>query len=127
MRANLSDELLNSINDKIYIDLVIHSLNTKLYKAEQEGNKEFADSLNDVILTVIRERRNINQHLRDNGIKVYEPEYFFDVKDDEPIFIDYKYAQKINGGYKEGVNRYWKAALKVELKKRVNKYFERRH
>lgn len=118
MRANVSEELLNAIDDKIYLDLEINVLNSKLHKAEQAGNKGFAEYLNKLILKVTNERRNQNQFLRDNGVKIY------DVIQVDDYFVEYPYSQKIAGGYKEGTMRYWKSAIKFNLKKRMSKYFK---
>lgn len=117
MRANIPNELLNAIDDKIYLDLEINVLNSRLHKAEQEGNEGFAEFLNKLILKVITERRNVNQYLRDNGVTVYE------VVEIDEYFVEYPYSQKLNGGYKEGRQRYWRSAIKLNLKKRMSKYF----
>jgi hypothetical protein len=39
------------------------------------------------------------------------------------MFVEYPYSQKVNGGYKEGSQRFWKAAVKYQLKQRMGKYF----
>lgn len=59
MRANISDELLDAINESIYLDLEIHI----------------------------------------------------------------PYVQRINGGFKEGYQQFWKSAIKYKLKQRMSKYF----
>ncbi|WP_080845685.1 hypothetical protein [Cytobacillus gottheilii] len=123
MRANISDELLNAIDEKIFIDLEINALNSKLHKAEKEGNKGFAEHLNQIILKVINDRKNINEYLKKQGVKVFEPEHFYDREGEDPIFVDYRYYQRINGGYKEGVQRYWISGIKYKLKTRLNKHF----
>lgn len=117
MRANISEELINAIDDKIYIDLQIHVLNKKLIKAEQEGNVGFAKHISNVITEVTQQRKQVNDYLRQNNVKV------FDAEEVDDMFVEYKFYQKVEGGYKEGNQRYWKAALKYSLKRRMKKYF----
>ncbi|MCA1027059.1 hypothetical protein LCM23_13235 [Cytobacillus kochii] len=123
MRAAISDELMNMITEKIYIDLEINVLHNRLEKAVKANNEELIPKLNKIIYTVTRERKHINSLLRENNIKVFEPEYFYDSPDADPIFIDYRYYQKVKGGYKEGSQRFWKDAIKYKLKLRVQRHF----
>jgi hypothetical protein len=59
----------------------------------------------------------VNDLLKQNGIKIY------DVVEVNPDFVEYPYSQKINGGYKEGTMRFWRAAIKYKLKKRMSKHY----
>ncbi|MGG3987292.1 hypothetical protein [Bacillus smithii] len=117
MRANISDELLNAINERIYLDLEIHVLNRKFAKAEREGKKGFANYIDGLLKDVTKKRKKVNAYLNKNGVKIFDPENV------DNMFVQYRYYQRINGGYKEGIQKYWKAALKLGLKKRMSKYF----
>lgn len=104
MRANLSYELMEAINDKIYLDLMVHivekrNLNDHIYKQ------------------IIDERKVIADYLKVNGVKIYDV-----FKDTDGEFVEYPYAVKINGGYKEGTMRYWRSAIKYQLNKHMKKY-----
>jgi hypothetical protein len=114
MRANISDELLNKINDRIYIDLEIHVLTKKMNESDNEGFTKYLDHLID---NLIKERKEVNTFLIKNGVKIY------DVREIDDMFIEYPYSQKIDGGYKEGTQRFWKSAVKYHLKQRMSKYF----
>lgn len=114
MRASISDELLNAINERIYIDLEIHMLTGRMNKSDNEGFKQYVDGL---ISNLIKQRKQINDCLIQNGIKIY------DVREIDELFIEYPYSQKINGGYKEGTQRFWKDAVKLQLKRRMANYF----
>jgi hypothetical protein len=116
MRADISDELLDAINERIYLDLEIHVLTAKLNKSDSEG---FSNYINKLITNVIKQRKELNDYLTSNGVKIY------DVQEIDDMFVKYPYSQKINGGYKEGYQQFWKDAIRYKLKKRMNKYFER--
>jgi hypothetical protein len=117
MRANISDELLDQIEERIYLDIEIHMYNSKLEKANKEGNKTLATFYERIVKETTVQRKEVNDFLKQNGIKIY------DVVEVNPDFIEYPYSQKVNGGYKEGQMRFWKAAIKYKLKKRMSKYF----
>lgn len=119
MRANISDELLEAINEAIYLDLELHIIEKRMMDAEKKGNEGFAEHLNVLFFKVSSKRKANKQYLKDNGITVYDP-----VKVDE-FFVEYPYSQKVSdGGYKEGTNRYWRSAMTFNLKKRMNGYFK---
>jgi transcriptional accessory protein Tex/SPT6 len=117
MRANISEELLNMIDESIYLQLELHIVDNKINKAETENNEGFANHLRKIQLNIIKQHKETNDYLRQNGIKIHEVE----VLDD--MFVRYKYHQKINGGFKEGYNQYWKTAMTFNLNKRMKKYF----
>ena len=114
MRANISDELLNAINERIYIDLEIHLLTSRMNKSDNEGFNQYVDGL---ITSLIKQRKQTNDYLKENGVKIYE------VREIDDLFIEYPYIQKVNGGYKEGTQRFWKDAVKYQLKQRMSSYF----
>lgn len=117
MRANISEDLIKLIDKKILLDLQIHILNRKYDKAEKEGNKGYTEYIDKVIKKVIARRKEVKEILNINNIKIFDP-----VSDDE--FVEYKYYQKLkSGGIAEGSMRYWKAALKLRLKKMTQEYW----
>lgn len=121
MRANISDELIKAINEKIYLDLELHILQKKLVEANKQGKTGFAEYLNKIILKVTSQRRANNEYLRKHGVKVGEPEELDD------MFVRYYYSvQSDLGGYKEGYEQFWRAAIKMNLRRRMSKYFTRR-
>jgi tRNA(Ile)-lysidine synthase TilS/MesJ len=117
MRANISEELMDAIEERIYLDLEIFAFTKRLHKAQQENNSSLATFFDKLISEVIIKRKETNDYLKQNGIKIFDP-----VNVDE-MFVRYHYSQKVNGGYKEGFQQYWKSALKFKLKKRMSKYF----
>lgn len=118
MRANIPDELYDLIDEKIYLDLEVHILNKRFIKAEKEGNDGFAKRIERLITQTTQKRRKVNESLKENGIKIFEP-----ITDDE--FVEYKFYQKTkSGGFAEGSMRYWKAAMKLNLKKRMSSYWK---
>lgn len=123
MRGNLSDQLFEIMEEKIYVDLELHVLQKRLIKAEEEDKKGFVEHLNKIILKLLQDRKMLNLQLRDNGIKLHEAVDYYDIEGGDSIFVDYYYSQKVNGGYKEGTLRFWKAGIKLKLKKRMKDYF----
>jgi hypothetical protein len=119
MRANILEELLDMIDESIYLNLEVGIIDKKITKAEAENNEGFANHLRKIHSNIIKQHKEINDHLRQNGIKIHEVE----VLDD--MFVQYNYHQRVNGGFKEGYNRYWKTAMTFNLNKRMKKYFER--
>jgi hypothetical protein len=117
MRATISEELLDMIDESIYLQLELHIIDKKITKAEADNNEGFVNHLRKIHSNIIKQHRKINEHLRQNGIKIHDVE----VLDD--MFVRYKYHQKINGGFKEGYNQYWKAGIKLKLNKRIKRYF----
>ncbi|WP_137743418.1 hypothetical protein [Robertmurraya siralis] len=120
MRGFIPNELMNAIYDKIYLDLEVHILNSKLHKAEDKGMKDNAEYLNKLILDVIAQRREVSHYLHKNGVKIQEP-----IEDTDGEFITYKYSVSINGGYNEGQIRFWRCAIRNNLQERMNKYFKK--
>jgi hypothetical protein len=119
MRANISNELINAINDRIYLDLMLHVINNKLVKAIQRDNKGFQNHLDKVYKDVKDQQMQVTKYLKENGVKIYEV-----VKDSDGEFVSYPYIVKSStGGFKEGEMRYWRAAIRLELKNRMSKYF----
>lgn len=108
---------MNEIEERIYLDLEIYALTKRLHKAQQEGNTAASKYYDKLVSDVIKKRKETNDNLKQNGIKIFDP-----VNVDE-MFVRYHYSQKVSGGYKEGYQQYWKSALKLQLKRRMSKYF----
>ncbi|MFS0657516.1 hypothetical protein AB1L07_02660 [Niallia alba] len=118
MKANISEELESAIHDKIIIDLAINYLENRIVKSQKEKKIGYAKHLEYIRKEVVSERININKYLRDNGVKIYDP-----IPDEDKIFVQYDYSVKVKGGYKEGYNRYWRAALKNHIRTKLEPYF----
>jgi hypothetical protein len=114
MRADVTDELLNAINERIYLDLEIHVLTKKMNESDNEG---FSNYINKLISNVITQRKKVNDYLTSNGVKIY------DVVEIDDLFVKYPYSQKTDSGYKEGFQQFWKSAIKYKLKQRMSNYF----
>ncbi|WP_071394687.1 hypothetical protein [Bacillus tuaregi] len=112
MKANISEELEQLINEKIYLDLEVHILTKRLNEATQKTTAQVPFFQERLDLS-LKKLKQANQQLRAENVKIFEP-----IKDD--IFIQYNYYVKVNGGFKEGFMRYWKDAMKYELKKRFH-------
>lgn len=117
VRANISDELMDAIEERIYLDLEIYALTKRLHKAQSESNELAVNFFDKLISEVVKKRIETNDYLKQNGIKIFDPQNIDD------MFVRYHYSQKVNGGFKEGYQQYWKAALKLQLKRRMSKYF----
>lgn len=118
MRANISDELLNAIDERVYLDLDIHILTKRMNDAEKAGNKGFTIHINNLITEVIKQRKSVNDYLLKNNVKIYDV-----VEDEDKEFVEYPYSVKVEGGYKQGTMRYWRHALRYKLKIRMSNYF----
>lgn len=121
MRANVPDEIIELIDEKITLDLEIHMLNTRYTKAEKSGKTGFATYLDGIIKEKTKQRHDLGVVMRDKGIKVFEPVS----KEGDFEFVQYPYTVKSEGGFKEGEMYYWRAALKLKLKKRTAQYFKK--
>jgi hypothetical protein len=118
MRANFDEEWFDIMDEKIYLDLEVHVMNNKLVQAEKENKTGFAEFLNKVVSELNVKLADVNNQLRELNIKISPVERLDD------MFVEYYYSCKINGGFKEGTLRYWDAAIKMKLGKRVNAHFD---
>jgi len=118
LKANISEDLENAIHEKIIIDLTINYLENRIVKSQKENKIGYAKHLEYIRKLIINERINISKFLKDNGVKIYDP-----IPDDDGIFVQYDFSVKVNGGYKEGYNRYWRAALKNHIRTKLEPYF----
>jgi hypothetical protein len=110
MKANISHELEKLIDEKIYLDLELHIL-TKRF--EQATKPKDIDYFEERLNLTLKEIKSVKDLLRKENVKICEP-----IQDG--IFIEYHFYVKTNGGFKEGDFRYWKEAMKYNLKKRLN-------
>jgi hypothetical protein len=117
MRANISDLWFNKMEEKIYVDLELHILNNKLTKSKENKQSKLVKQMENLIKQKNNEKRDLNQFLRDNKIKIEKA-----IRVDD-MFVRYHYYCKVEAGYKEGYLQFWDSAMKYKLKKRLNKYF----
>ena len=113
MKANIPKELEELIDENIYIDLEIHILTTRLDKSNQNKDKDRIIYFEKRLDQKFKERKKVNDQLRKENVKIFSP-----VSDD--MFVQYDISINVNGGYKQGNFRYWKAALIYKLNKRLN-------
>lgn len=114
MRANISEELMDMIHERIMLDLEIQILEKKLSESVSKGYSQYLDNL---ILTVGKHRQKVNSELHKQGVKIFDR-----VEDDDKEFVEYPYHVRVNGGYKQGTMRYWRHAIRMHLNKRMSKY-----
>ena len=115
MRANISDEHIEAIHEKIVTDLCIHALETKIEKAARLQQKELVDRYENHLKTLLSERKELNAYLGQQATKIHKVVIIDD------IFVEYPYhVSTKEGGIKEGTMRYWKAALKNHMRKKLN-------
>ena len=106
MKASIPQDYDDAIYDYIIIGLLLETLENKQRKGE---NVEKA------IDHVINELSKVKSYMRKHGIKVHEGEIV------NVEFLEFPYTVKVEGGYKEGKNRYWRAAIKMQMNKRLTK------
>ncbi|MGG1488788.1 hypothetical protein ACTXHK_02550 [Bacillus licheniformis] len=112
MRPIISDELANAIHEKIIIDLCIHAMETRISKAESIENKKIIGYYENKLKKLLSMRKHINSYLKNENTKIQE------VVICDDMFVEYPYYIKTEeGGIKEGNSRYWKAALKLHMKR----------
>ncbi|MEC0341961.1 MULTISPECIES: hypothetical protein [Bacillus] len=115
IRANISDEHIEAIHNKIVIDLCIHALEGKIEKALKAQQEEQIDLYKLKLKELLTERKELNSYLRQRKTKIQE----VIICDD--MFVEYPYYLKTKeGGIKQGTMRYWKAALKLHMKNKLN-------
>jgi hypothetical protein len=79
VRATISEELLDAIDESIYLNLEIQIFDKKITKAEADNNEGFANHLRKIHSNIIKQHKEINDHLRQNGIKIHEVEVLDDM------------------------------------------------
>ncbi|MDX8359839.1 hypothetical protein [Cytobacillus sp. IB215316] len=122
MRPSISEDLLDIIVEKIYLDLEIHILEKKLIDAgNQRKDEDYVKYMKQVVSSVRKKRKEIGLVLKENNVKVYE------VVELDDMFVQYPYAQKTIGASFEGAQRFWKAALKYRLTRRINERLTKRY
>lgn len=119
MKANVPKEYEDTVYDFTYSKLIVDVLNKKIIRAEAEGKVEYANWLEAKLKIVLVEQGTMRKFMRDHGIKVTELEEV----DDMFVQFNAYYANKA-GGYKEGHNRIWRAALKLKLTRKLNELLQ---
>lgn len=115
MKANVPKEYEDTAYEFTYNKLIVEVLNKKIAKADQEGKDSYKKWLEGKLKQVLVEQGEMRKFLREHRIKVTELE---EVDDD---FVMYKiFVRGSEGGYKEGHQRIWKAALKKKLADKLN-------
>lgn len=104
LKANIPREQEIAIYDYIYLNLMVEVLENK---ASQNIN------LDTPISTVLTELAKIKKFLHKNQIKVHPVKV-----DADREFVQYDFTCKVDGGYKEGEYRFWRAALTMTLNKK---------
>lgn len=104
MKANIPREFDDAIHDYIILGLLVETLEKKQRKGE---------NVETVLDQVMKEHIKVKTYMRKNGIKVHEGE----IVNEE--FVEFGYTVKVLGGYKEGNNRYWRAAIRRHMNKRL--------
>lgn len=105
MKANIPRKHEIAIYDYIYLSLMVEILEGKAAKGMQ---------LDAPINTVLKELRKVKDFLRTNQIKVHPV-----VVDPDKEFVQYDFTCKVDGGYKEGDFRFWRAALVMTINKKM--------
>ena len=88
MKANIPKELEELIDEKIYIDLEIHILNTRLNKSNENKDKDRIIYFENRLDQKFKERKKVNDQLRKEHVKIFSP-----VSDD--MFVQYDFSIKI--------------------------------
>ena len=106
IKASIPQEYEDAIHDYILTGLLLETLEKKQSKGEP---------VEKVIDLVISELGKVKKYMRKHGIKVHEGEFV------NEEFVEFPYTVKVEGGYKEGSNRYWRAAIRMQMNKRLAK------
>ncbi|MEC1657244.1 hypothetical protein P9D81_20560 [Bacillus haynesii] len=116
MKPVISSELETAIHEKIIIDLCVHAMETRIYKAEASGNKKIEEHYQLKLQELFVQRKKLNDYLRKENVKIQ------DVVVCDDMFVKYPYyIRSKEGGIKEGEAMYWKAALKLHMKRKLNR------
>lgn len=115
MKANVPKEYEDTAHAYTYNKLIVDVLNKKINKAEQEGKDGYKKWLEGKLKIVLVEQSKMREFMKEHGIRVTELEEIDD------MFVMYKmYVSGKDGGYKEGHQMIWRAALKLRLTKLLN-------
>lgn len=115
MKANVPKEYEDTAYDYTYSKLMVDVLNKKITKAESEGNDGYKKWLEGKLRIVLDDQKRMREFLNEHGIRVTELEEVDDFMVQYKIFVRGK-----DGGYKEGHQLIWRAALKYRLTKLLN-------
>ncbi|MDA7027888.1 hypothetical protein PJ311_15030 [Bacillus sp. CLL-7-23] len=117
MKPMISDQLTKAIHEKIITDLCIHALETRIDKNDSSQNMKLANDYKEKLKKLFLLRKQLSDYLRKEHVKIQEVV----VCDD--MFVEYPYYIKTaEGGIKQGTSRYWKAALKLHMKRKLEEF-----
>lgn len=105
MKAIIPREQEIAIYDYIYLILLVEVL---------EGKSKKGLNLDSFISKVLEELAVIKSYLRNNKIKIHPVKV-----DPDGLFVQYDFSCKVDGGYKQGNFRFWRAAIQMVLKKKL--------
>ncbi|NPC92888.1 hypothetical protein HOO54_11785 [Bacillus sp. WMMC1349] len=117
MKPMISDQLTKAIHEKIITDLCIHALETKMGKDDSSQNMQLINDFEEKLKKLFLLRKQLNDYLRKEHVKIQ------DVVVCDDMFVEYPYYIKTEeGGIKQGISRYWKAALKLHMKRKLEEF-----
>ncbi|KAA6452739.1 hypothetical protein [Bacillus swezeyi] len=91
-------------------------METRIAKAESNQNSGLVDYYEGKLKKLLSMRKHINSFLKDEKTKIHE------VVICDDMFVEYPYYIKTKeGGIKEGSSRYWRAALKLHIKRKLER------
>lgn len=105
MKANIPREQEIAIYDYINLILMVEVLENKAKKGT---------NVDKPIGIVLDNLAKIKKYLHVNQIKVHPV-----VVDSDGLFVQYNYTVRINGGFAQGDYRFWRAALTMQLNKKM--------
>lgn len=115
MKANVPDEYEDTAYEYTYNRLMVDVLNKKIARAESEGKDSYKNWLEGKLKQVLAEQGEMRKFLKEHRIKVTE------IEEVDDLFVMYKiFVHSENGGYKEGHQKIWRAALKKRLADKLN-------
>lgn len=117
MKAMIPDDMQDKIYKVVLTEILVDVLNKKVQLAESEGKEGYRDYLNKGLQVAINNHRELKTYMHENQIKVHP------VKVIDEMIVKYPYSIKMETGYKEGYIQFWKAAIKLHLKRMTKEIF----
>lgn len=119
MKANVPKEYEDTAYEYTYNKLMVDVLNKKIEKADSEGKDGYKKWLEGKLKIVLADQAEMRQFLKEHEIRVTELEEIDDFMVQYKIFVKGK-----DGGYKEGHQPIWRAALRYKLKNMLNELLQ---
>jgi hypothetical protein len=114
MKALISEELEQLIDEKILLDLEVGVLTKKIEKVTLSGDLSSLSQLKTLLDKKFAQLKRVNDQLRGENVRIAQP-----FGDD--TFIQYNFYKKFDdGGLTEGNLRYWKEVVKYRLRQRFD-------